>query len=137
MAWSFACCQVRHRTDCKLQVASCGTLSDGRQISCSLFRSTLLLSFEAQMAPDVPKRQHLVTPSDFEQSSSSFTTPFFHQNDPDKCCSLFSEHSAPSGVQEAEAVSKLNSEQLVCRPSDKLLQLETCNLSAEQILSVR
>ena len=61
----------------KLQVASYGNLSDGRQISCSLFSSTLLLSFEPQMAPDLPKKEHLFKPSDCEYSSSSLTTPFF------------------------------------------------------------
>ena len=32
---------------------------------------------------------------------------------------------------------ELKREQLICRPSDKLPQLAACNLSAEQILSVR
>ena len=65
-------------------------------------------------------------------------------NEPEECsqsegvkrCSLFGTSGAIWASKDRSSV-KLNSEQLVCRPSDKLPQLATCNLSAEQILSVR
>ena len=121
----------------KLQVASFGNLSDGQQIGCSLFSSTLLLSFEPQMALDVPKRDYNICRDHFGGKNGVVNElEECSQSEGVKRSSLFGTSGAISASKDRSSVEP-NSEQLICRPSDKLQQLATCNLSAQQILSVK